>query len=254
MRILAIVSGEYGERHMANIRAHGPSGWQVATWVPPRALPQVIDEPEEFLPSSLAPADLVLAFQEDARAAQLIVDVAKLCKAKAVIAPVDREEWMPRGLVQQLAAWLAKAGIAAAFPKPLCALTESAAAPQGGAAAAQPSAEIVEFAKAFGRPSLEIQCDPQSRKITAVSVVRDAVCGCARHVAEKLVGVSAGDAEQVAGLAHHHYPCMASMGIDPDFNDTLMHVSGNILKQEIGKALGPWKQVTYVTPDSGKPS
>jgi hypothetical protein len=257
MRILAIVSGEYGERHVANIRAHRPSEWEVATWVPPRALPQVIDEPEEFLPSSLAPADLVLAFQEDARAAQLIADIAKLCKAKAVIAPVDREEWMPRGLVQQLAAWLSKAGIVAAFPKPLCALTESAAAPRASGAGTQPSAgmlKIDEFAKAFGRPSFEIRCDPRTRKITAVSVVRDAVCGCAHHVAEMLVGVSADDAEQAAGLSHHHYPCMASMGIDPDFNDTLMHVSGNILKQEIGKSLGPWKQVTSMAPDSGTPS
>jgi hypothetical protein len=80
-------------------------------------------------------------------------------------------------------------------------------------------------------------------------VVRDAACGCARHVAEKLVGTAADDAEQAAGLAHHHYPCMASMGIDPQFNDTLMHVSGNILKEEIGKALGPFKRVQYFEPD-----
>ena len=248
MKILAIVSGEYGKRHMANIRKNGPSEWELAMWVPPRVLPMVIDEPEEFLPPSLAPADLVLGFQEDARTAQLIADVAKLCKAKAVIAPVDREEWMPRGLVQQLSQWLAKAGIAAVFPKPLCSLTESAAAPRDGAGKPT-SAKIAEFTRVFGRPSFEISCDPQTRKIASVRVVRDAVCGCARHVAEKLVGVAADDAEQAAGLAHHHYPCMASMGIDPEFNDTLMHVSGNILKEEIGQALGPWKRVTYMKPD-----
>jgi hypothetical protein len=247
VKILAIVSGEYGDRHVANIRAHGPADWTLTTWVPPKALPMVIDEPEEFLPRSLAPADLVLAFQEDARAAQLIADIARLCKAKAVIAPVDREEWMPRGLVQQVGTWLAKAGIAAAFPKPLCALTESTAAPHNGDR--PPSLEIAEFARVFGRPSFEITCDPQTRTIASVRVVRDAVCGCARHVAEKLVGMPADDAEQAAGLAHHHYPCMASMGIDPDFNDTLMHVSGNILKQEIGRALGSWKRVTWVEPD-----
>ncbi len=247
MRILAIVSGEYGERHVANIRAHGPADWSLATWAPPKILPMVIDEPEEFLPSSLAEADLLLAFQEDGRAAQLIADVAKLCKARAVIAPVDREEWMPRGLVQQVGTWLARAGIASAFPKPLCSLTEAAAAPRNGASG--PSEEIAAFARVFGRPSFQITCDPQTRKVTSVRVVRDAVCGCARHVAERLVGVGADDAEQAAGLAHHHYPCMASMGIDPDFNDTLMHVSGNILKEEVGKALGPNKRVGYFTPD-----
>jgi hypothetical protein len=172
LKILAIASGEYGDRHVANIRAHGPAGWTLTTWVPPKVLPMVIDEPEEFLPSSLPQSDLVLAFQEDARAAQLIADIAKLCKAKAVIAPVDREEWMPRGLVRQLARTLLNAGIAAAFPKPLCSLTESAAAPPDGAG--QPSAEIAEFARVFGRPSFEISCDPQTRKIASVRVALSA--------------------------------------------------------------------------------
>jgi hypothetical protein len=244
MKILAIVSGEYGQRHVANIRAHGPSTWSLTTWTPPRILPMVIDEPEEFLPTSLAAQDLVLAFQEDPRAAQLIADIAKLCKARAVIAPVDREEWMPRGLVQQVGGWLAKAGIAAAFPKPLCALTEDAV--KDGS-----SPEIAEFARAFGRPAFTVACDPATRIITAVTVVRDAVCGCARHAAEKLVGVAADDAEQTAGLAHHHYPCMASMGVDSDFNDTLMHVSGNIMKQAVAQAVAPWRKTSYMTPDGG---
>ena len=242
MRILAIVQGEYGDRHVANIRKHGPAGWTMTTWVPPRILPQVIDEPEEFLPASLPETDLVLAFQEDPRAAQLIADVAKLCRAKAVIASVDREEWMPRGLVQQVSQWLGKAGIAAVFPKPLCSL-------DGQGEKERASAEIAEFVRHFGRPSLEITCDAATRKIVSVHVTRDAVCGCARHVAENLIGVAVDDAEQAAGLAHHHYPCMASMGVDPDFNDTLMHVSGNIMKQAVAQALGPWRKTAYFTPD-----
>ena len=252
MKILAIVQGEYGNRHVANIRAAAPAAWSVATWVPPRVLPMVIDEPEEFLPSSLPPADLLLAFQEDPRAAQLIADVAKLAKVRAVIAAVDREEWMPRGLAQQLSAWLDKAGIAAVFPKPLCALTEKSGA-SGGAGAVP---EIAEFARHFGRPGFTIDCDPRTRTITQVTVTRDACCGCARHVASKLIGIGADDAEQVAGLAHHHYPCMASMGVDPDFNDTLMHVSGNIMRQAVKEALGSWVKVSYAEPDGaigGKP-
>ena len=86
------------------------------------------------------------------------------------------------------------------------------------------------------------------RTITEVEVVRDAVCGCARHVAQGLVEVSANDAEQEAGLLHHHYPCLAGMVKDPDFNDTLMHVSGNILKDQIGEQVKPYKEVVYVVP------
>jgi len=244
MNILAIISGEYGERHVANIRKNGPQDWVIQTWVPPRILPQIIDEPEEFLPTSLPQMDLILAFQEDARAAQLIPDVAKLCKAKAVIAAIDREEWLPRGLAKQLFAWLAKAGIASVFPKPLCALDD-----QGEKERASPP--IAEFARHFGRPSFHFECDAATRNITLAEVTRDAVCGCARHVAEKLVGVNADDADRMAGLDHHHYPCMASMDDDSDFHDTLMHVSGNIMKQSVIKALGPWRTTSYFTPDGG---
>jgi hypothetical protein len=35
---------------------------------------------------------------------------------------------------------------------------------------------------------------------------------------------------------------------DPDFDDTLMHVSGNILKDGIGEQVKPYKKVRYVTP------
>ena len=82
----------------------------------------------------------------------------------------------------------------------------------------------------------------------AVDVDRDAVCGCARFVAQGLVGLSADDAEEKSGLLHHHYPCLASMGIDSAFGDTLMHVSGNILKDRVGGEVKPYKETVYITP------
>jgi hypothetical protein len=38
------------------------------------------------------------------------------------------------------------------------------------------------------------------------------------------------------------------MGIDVDFSDTLMHVSGNIMRDEIGGQVKPFKQVNYIAP------
>jgi hypothetical protein len=67
-------------------------------------------------------------------------------------------------------------------------------------------------------------------------------------VAERLIGVSADEAEMQAGLAHHHYPCLASMVKDPDFADTLMHVSGNLLKDNIAEQVKPYKQVQMIRP------
>lgn len=247
MRILAIINGEYGQRHVENIRTHSPADWQIEVWQAPTILPPIVDYPEDYLPESLPPADLLLAFGEHKGVAELIVEAAKMAGAKAVIAPVDREEWLPRGLARQLRGWLADLGIACVTPKPLCSLTET----HYNVRRHQVEYDdpfIAEFARYFGRPGLRVTVDPETRVITGVEVERDAVCGCAHHVAQGLVGVSANDAEQEAGLLHHHYPCLAGMVKDPDFNDTLMHVSGNILKDNVGEQIKPYKEVRYIVP------
>ena len=61
MRILAIITGDYGQRHVDNIRARGPADWTVEVWNAPSALPLIVDYPEDFVPESLPPADLILA-------------------------------------------------------------------------------------------------------------------------------------------------------------------------------------------------
>jgi len=68
-----------------------------------------------------------------------------------------------------------------------------------------------------------------------------------------LIGVSVDDAEFTVGMAHHHYPCLASMGIDSDFGDTLMHISGNLIKDHIADQVKPFKHVQVITPASRSP-
>jgi hypothetical protein len=38
------------------------------------------------------------------------------------------------------------------------------------------------------------------------------------------------------------------MGIDADYGDTLMHVSGNILRDEVAEQVRPYKRVPYIEP------
>ncbi|MDY6874756.1 MAG: DUF166 family protein [Chloroflexota bacterium] len=247
MRILAVITGKYGQRHVDNIRAHGPDDWQIEEWQAPAVLPPIVDYPEDHLPHHFPSADLVLAFGEHKGVAELIPEIARMAGAQAVIAPVDREEWLPRGLARQLRGWLADAGITCVTPKPLCSLTET----HYNVRRHQVEYDnplIAKFARHFGQPNLHITVDPGARTITKVEVTRDAFCGCARFVAQGSVGVSANDAEQTAGLLHHHYPCLAGMVKDPDFNDTLMHVSGNILKEQIGEEVKPFKHLQYIAP------
>ena len=248
MRILAIINSDYGVRHVNNITQFAPPDWVINQWRAPVFFPLVIDYPEDFIPSALPPADLILSFAEHKGVAELLPDIAKLTGAKAVIAAVDNENCLPRGLARQLRGWLEKMEVACATPKPLCSLTEKDYWVTRRQRLEHNSPLIAEFARYFGKPEFSILIDPQSRKIISVDVKRDAVCGCARYVAQKLVGVSADEAEYKAGMAHHHYPCLASMGVDSDFGDTLMHVSGNIMKDAVGEQVKPYKRIQYIAP------
>lgn len=248
MRILAIISGEYGRRHVANLRAHGPDHWHIEVWQAPAAFPLMIDYPEDHLPDDLPPADLILSFGEHKAIAELLPEAAKMTGAKAVLAPVDNENWLPRGLARQLRGWLDDIGVNCATPKPLCTLTETHYGTKRREWVKYDDPRIAEFARYFGKPTLDLTIDPETNTITAAQVERDAVCGCARYVAEHLAGTHVEDAEQEAGLLHHHYPCLASMGIDPDYGDTLMHISGNLLKDNVGEQVKPHKETRYFTP------
>lgn len=249
MRLLVIYSGEYGKRHLENIRQHGPSSWQIESWLAPTFLPPVIDYPEDYLPDQLPPADLLLSFAENKGVAELLPDIAEMTGAKAVLVAVDKEAWLPKGLARQLKGWLADMDVVCVTPTPLCSLTEH----DYGVAFRQripyESPQLSEFATYFGQPNLQVSIDTQTRTIASTTVIRDAVCGCARYVGEQLVGVSVDEAEEKAGLLHHHFPCLASMLKNPDFNkDTLMHVSGNVLKDNIGEQVKPFKRVNYIVP------
>jgi len=250
MRILAIISGEYGQRHVDNVRRHAPPGWTIEAWQAPGILPPIVDYPEDYVPDDLPPADLILSFGENKGIAELLPDVARVTGARSVLAAIDNEAWLPRGLARQVRGWLADIGVACVTPKPLCSLTESDY--QIGRARHQrikyDDPLIAEFARYFGRPELRIRVDPETREITEVEVRRDAVCGCARYVAERLVGLSAHDAEQEAGMLHHHYPCLASMGIDADYGDTLLHVSGNVMRDNVAAQVKPFKEIQYIAP------
>ncbi len=248
MRILAIVSGEYGQRHVENIRAHGPTDWTVEVWRAPAVLPPVIDYPEDYVPDALPPADLILAFGEHPGVAELLPDIVRVTGARAVIAAVDNEAWLPRGLARQLRGWLQDMNVVCVTPKILCSLTETHYSIGRRQRIEYDDPLIAEFARHFGQPELRITVDPQTRGITSAEVLRDSVCGCARHVAQGLVGLSADDAEQEAGLLHHHYPCLASMGVDTDYGDTLMHISGNLLKDNVGVQVKPFKHILYIIP------
>jgi len=54
---------------------------------------------------------------------------------------------------------------------------------------------------------------------------------------EVLPGTRLSEAADTGALRHHHHPCMASMEVDPELSDTLMHLSGYISRAAINAAL-----------------
>jgi len=125
MRILTIINGEYGKRHLSNIINHAPKHWAIKKWEAPQIFPPIIDYPEDYLPSKLPLSDLILSFAEHRGVAELLPELVDLTGAKAVIAAIDNEAWLPRGLARQLQGWLEKMSVVCVTPKPLCSLTES---------------------------------------------------------------------------------------------------------------------------------
>jgi hypothetical protein len=252
MRILTVVQGLYGRRITENIQQTAPPGWSVASWTLPPVLPQVIDYPEDYLPATLPAADLLLALGEHPGAAELLPEIAQLCGAREALIPIDNVAYLPPGLQRQVAGWLAAIGVTAVFPMPFCSLTETTCNAYRRVQSYD-APLVAEFARHFGQPAYTLTCGDAggATVITAVDVLRDSPCGCARHVAAGLVGSDVEEAEHVAGMRHHHFPCLASMAMTPDYNDTLMHVSGHLLRDEVAREVKPYKRPTVYARPAG---
>ena len=218
----------------------------VKTWLAPAGLPQIIDDPDDFLPASLPAADLLLALGEVPGLGQLVPDLIRRCGARAAIVPIDHTSATPAGLEGQLRGWLDAMQVAAVYPKPFCSLTESSynvLRRQVG----YDDPLIRRFASAFGCPMFRLTV--REGRVAQAEVRRDSACGCARHVAENLPGTPVDDATEKAGMLHHHFPCLASMTQDPDYNDTLMHVSGHLVRDAVRRELeGFLTPVAYLRP------
>jgi len=249
LRLFVLFQGQYGQRILDNVRRSAPETWTVNAWRTPSNLPQVVDDPLSFLPMHLPATDLVLSLGESVSTAQLIPDIVERTDAQAVIAPVDNVSWLPDGLVHQLHAQLTAMGITAAFPKPFCSLTVNCYNMRQREVSFE-DPWIGEFARHFGQPSFSIECDAQHQRIKEVRVRRDTACGCARDVARQLVGVDVREAVIQAGLLHHHYPCRATMRVDPDLGKPLIQISGDLMRQAVEVEIASrLPQGTYLVPE-----
>ena len=198
----------------------------------PSELPAFIDTPEKYMPKKIPKADLCIAsgLHKD-----LLLEVSyhiQKVGIKGLIVPIEDFTEVPSGLRRQLEERCRELGLENAFPKPFCSLEPTEDKPV-----------ISRFVTELkvGRPSLEISTARRGRYevIGSTIVRRSAPCGSTWYVARKLIGVETKREilYDAIAKAHHSYPCTATMGVDPEVKEPILHIGGYIIREETEKAL-----------------
>jgi len=191
----------------------------------PENLPRFIEEPEKHLPESLPNCDLVLAVGMQLDLLSAIPTIVERTNAKGVIVPIENRNWCPPGLKRQLEEKLEEAGIEHAFPKPFCSLEETG----------RPVIDGFMKRCKIGKPLVEV--DVTDGMISDARVIRSAPCGSTWYVVEKIKWSRISQIEDTVAVAHHAYPCTASMDIDPEFNEPILHVGGYNIRGAVKDAI-----------------
>jgi hypothetical protein len=198
----------------------------------PTELPALIDNPEEYMPKKVPAADICIAsgLHKD-----LLLELPHFLEkngVKGLIVPIEDFAEVPSGLRKQMQEKCEAQGLEYAFPKPFCSLELIKDKPI-----------ISRFVNELkvGRPKLEITTVKRghSEVIQSTVVRRSAPCGSTWYVARKLIGVETKKEilYDAIAKAHHTYPCTATMSVDPELKEPILHIGGFIIREEVEKAL-----------------
>ncbi len=244
MRVFVVYGDEFAERVMGNLintsnyckscgltcsycrQLYGSFAADiVGIYEAPSNLPAFVEEPEKYLPRELPNCDVILAvgLHPDILAATPFL--AEKTKAKAVIVPLENRNWCPRGLQRQLGNSLKEIGVEYAFPKPFCTLEETG----------RPTIDSFARRYAIGKPVVEVKI--ARGVITDARVLRSAPCGSTWYVAQQIRWTKIADMEDTVAVAHHAFPCTASMDVDPEIGEPILHVAGYATREAVKSAI-----------------
>ena len=199
----------------------------------PSDLPAFIDNPDPHMPKKIPRSDLCIAsgLHKD-----LLLELPnRLCEAgvKALIVPIEDFAEVPTGLRKQVEEKCIELGLESAFPKPFCSLEISKDKPTI-------SRCITDLR--IGKPLLRVSIAERERceVIEAAVVERSAPCGSTWYVARKLTGVATQKEVLYDAIAkaHHSFPCTATMSVDPETKEPILHIGGYLIREAVEKALG----------------
>jgi len=215
--------GRYAERVASHLAGLSPGN--VDVYQVPESLPPVLDDAGEYLPGELGAGHVIIAINLHPELLLEIPEMVSGGTVRAMIAPIEAPNWIKPGLQRQVTQACARNDMESAFPKPFCALEPRTPA-------------ISEFCEEFGVGLPAFKFTLEGGAVAEVEVLRGSPCGLTDFVAAQLVGLPADDAlAEKAGQLHHSYPCLASMAIDPDTGDTIMHASLYLIRDRVAQAL-----------------
>ncbi|WP_308751606.1 DUF166 family protein [Candidatus Oleimmundimicrobium sp.] len=195
----------------------------------PAELLYYIDDPEKYLPAELPPHDILLAINVHEDILLALPKAVKKAGAKGIIAPIEHPDWLTRWARNKIKQICAGLKLECAFPKPFCSLEKNEVHPH-----------INKFINYFrvGKPEIEIEI--KNGVIKNAKVIISAPCGATYFVAHKLIGKKLNEnIDGVVAKYWHSYPCIASMKMDPELGDTILHKGGythyNIVHKAIEK-------------------
>ncbi|MEM3597084.1 MAG: DUF166 family protein [Candidatus Bathyarchaeia archaeon] len=254
LNLIFIYSGEFAERVIRNL-INDPSfckscgiycdscKYNVYTFVQniraaiqllgPMELPAFIDNPEKYMPRKIPKADLCIAsgLHKDLLL-ELPIHLHR-SGVKSLIVPIEDFNEVPSGLRRQVEERCEELQIESAFPKPFCSLEASE----------KDKPLISKFINDFnvGKPKLEISTGRRGKHevVNSVVVRRSAPCGSTWYVARKLLGTRTERdlLYEAIAKAHHSYPCTATMNVDPELKEPILHIGGYIIREAVENAL-----------------
>jgi thymidylate synthase len=204
----------------------------------PSILPELLDDPHEFLCAELPPHDVLVAIEIHEEVLLELPRMSAQVGGKAMIVPIEAPEWVSRWAAGKMREAGRKAGIEIALPKPFCSLS-----PGSG-----PTLDAFIEHFHIGYPQIKIEAlEGRAFKLIART---SAPCGNSHFVAHSLQGYPLNEALQFEVCRYwHSYPCTASMKTDAELGDTILHKGGQIHMEAFCTAAGmPFGKVVGCTP------
>ncbi|TKJ36859.1 thymidylate synthase [candidate division LCP-89 bacterium B3_LCP] len=194
----------------------------------PSLLPELLDDPAEYLPNKLPQHDVLAAI---AIHEEILIELPEMINeagGKSMIVPAEAPDWVSRWAKGKLKEASKKYEVEFAAPKPFCDLRFGIG----------PVTD--EFIERFriGYPQVEIEED--SGRIATATAKISAPCGNSHYVAHNLQGHSINDKLEFE-VSHywHAFPCTGSMKNDPELGgDTILHKGGQIHMNSFCRAAG----------------